>query len=426
MHIEEARQIIRDAEQRGSRLGLQSITELLRKLGSPERCLKIVHVAGTNGKGSTCMMIAAVLKAAGYRVGVYVSPAVNGFNERIQVDGEPIADREIARIMVPMKAAIESMTKVLPTEFELVTAMALYYFAEQACDIVVLEVGLGGLADATNAIPTPLISVFTPIAMDHTQILGASLEAIASVKAGIIKPGGMTVTCQQDAAVMHVLECAADTEDNRLFIAAPGTVTAVRTAPEGIAVRYRDAELMLGLVAPYQVDNANLAVAVLEQLEAHYGYHVPLEAYVRGLSEVRWPARMERIAKGPTTLIDGAHNPHGVKALAKSLETLYPDRRIIGVMGVLADKAVDEMLTAILPVLDEIIVTEPPNERAMPAVILREHIEQVFKRRVAASYESVLDAVSAVRAAYADEDAVVVYFGSLYFLGVVRSRYLSQ
>ncbi|MDN5298289.1 MAG: dihydrofolate synthase / folylpolyglutamate synthase [Clostridiales bacterium] len=424
MRIEEAQQFIEDSAKQGSRLGLQSITTLLNQLDNPERCLKVIHVAGTNGKGSTCMMMASVLKAAGYRVGVYISPAVNGFHERIQIDGNPITDREIVEAVIPLKAAADRMETLKPTEFELVTAMALYHFAAKACDIVILEVGLGGLTDATNAIPTPLVAVITPIALDHTQILGPTLAAIASIKAGIIKPGGITVTCQQDATVMNVLKCTAETEDNTLYVASPEGITTDRITAEGVVVNYRGVQITLGLAAAYQVDNANLAVSVLEKLETHYGYQIPLEAYQLGLSVVKWPARMERIGENPLTLIDGAHNPHGIKALADSLTAMYSKRHIIGVMGVLADKAVDEMLETILPVLDGIVVTQPANERALSAAALRVHIENGFKQSVLGEFECVSDAIAYVKT-HCESDAVVVYFGSLYFLGEVRKAYLS-
>ncbi|MBS7525679.1 bifunctional folylpolyglutamate synthase/dihydrofolate synthase [Fusibacter paucivorans] len=423
MRIEEAWQFIKDAEQYGSRLGLQSITELLKRLGNPERCLKVIHVAGTNGKGSTCMMMASVLKAAGYRVGVYISPAVNGFHERIQIDGNSITDREIVETVMPLKAAVDKMGTVKPTEFELVTAMALYHFAAKACDLVILEVGLGGLADATNVIPTPLVAVMTPIALDHTQILGDSLEAIASIKAGIMKPGGITVTCQQEEPVMRVLKCTAETEDNTLYLASPDVLITDHITDEKVVVNYRGSKIALGLSAAYQANNANLAVNVLEKLESHYGYQIPADAYRRGLSEVKWPARMERIAERPLTLIDGAHNPHGIKALAQSLTAMYSNRRIIGVMGVLADKAVEEMLGTILPVLDGIVTTRPTSERALNAAALRMRIECDFETPVLGEFERVSDAIAYVKSHF-NSDVIVVYFGSLYFLGEVRRAYL--
>ena len=397
--------------------GLGRMRRLLRLLGNPQDKLRFVHVAGTNGKGSTCAMIAAILGAAGYRVGLNTSPYLITFHERIRVDGRMIPDEDLGRLTAQVRPAAESMDE-RPTEFELITAIALLYFVQCSCDIVVLEVGLGGALDASNVIPPPEAAVITAMGMDHAAVLGATQAEIARAKAGIIKPGSPTVSfggCPEADAVIRrtcheqgsPLKEADFSRAKVCSMSLEGTV--LDCAPYG--------RLTLPLTGAYQVQNAVVAITAAEVLSQR-GWDIPPEAVRRGLQAVSWPGRFEVLRpSGPAVLLDGAHNPQGVAAAAKSLALLFPGRKAVVLLGVLADKDVESMLDAVVPMAEAIVTVTPASPRAMGAEELR---QRLLGRGVPVCACAGVTEGLRTAALAAGRDGVVCALGSLYLAAAVK------
>ena len=378
--------------------GLDRIRELLRRLGDPQKELKFIHAAGTNGKGSVCACLASVLEAAGYRVGLNTSPHLERFHERIRVNGQEISDGALGAVTERVRSAAGAM-RIHPTEFELITAAAFLHFLEQRCDIVVLETGLGGELDASNVIETPELAILTAMGMDHAAILGPTLRDVAAAKAGIIKTGGTVVsrggcpeadevfrrTCRERGAFLT------ETDLSRLRVR--------RLDLEGAVFDFAPWEnLTIPLAGAYQAENAALALTALEALRGR-GWSIPEEALRRGLAAVRWPGRFEILGRAPAVLLDGAHNAHGMRAAVESLRTLFPGKRLTFLLGILADKDAGEMLDLLAPLA----------ERGVEA-------------RPCASAEAGLEAALAA----AERDGAVCALGSLYLCGEVRSAWLKR
>ena len=396
--------------------GLERMRQLLRALGDPQKELKFVHVAGTNGKGSTCAMLASVLQEAGYRVGLNTSPYIMTFHERIRVNGEMISDAALADLTERIRPIAEGMEEH-PTEFELITAIALLHFREQKCDIVVLEVGLGGALDASNVIDCPEVAVLTAMGMDHMAILGNTMAEIAEAKAGIIKDGGAVVSyggCPEADAVFRRV-CAQ--RGAALQEVDLGRLQQVEASLGGAVFDFVPLRrLRLPLAGVYQTKNAAAALTALEIL-AEKGWNIPEDAIRRGLANVRWPGRFEVLRREPLFLLDGAHNAHGIRAAAESLQALLPDGRAVLVLGVLADKDVEEMLDRLTPLTEQAFVLRPDSPRAMSAEALCGLLCQ--RGVLARACESVERAVEcAVEAA--GRDGAVCALGSLYMSGAVR------
>lgn len=397
--------------------GLGRMRRLLRALGDPQKKLRFVHVAGTNGKGSTCAMIAAVLGAAGYRVGLNTSPYLVTFHERIRVDGRMISDEDLGRLTAQVRPAAESMDEP-PTEFELITAIALLYFVQRSCDIVVLEVGLGGALDASNVIPPPEAAVITAMGMDHAALLGPTQADIARAKAGIIKPGSPVVSyggCPEADAVIRQTcweQGAPLTEVD--FSRAKIRQLSLDGAEFDCAPYGR---LTLPLAGAYQVKNALVAITAVETL-ARRGWEIPPEAVARGLAAAAWPGRFEVLRPAePVVLLDGAHNPQGMAAAAESLASLFPGRKATVLLGVLADKDVEPMLDAIVPLAEAIVTVTPASPRAMGAEELR---QRLLPRGVpVCACASVRDGLQTAVLA-AGRDGVVCALGSLYLAAAVK------
>lgn len=399
-----------------SRLGLERMQALLERLGHPERGLEFVHVAGTNGKGSVCAMLSSVLRQAGYKTGLYTSPHLSCITERMQVDGVPISRRALAALAEKMRPAVSDMEADAPTVFERITAMALLHFAKQRCRIVVWEVGLGGRLDATNVIAAPAASVITGISLEHTQQLGDTVEQIAAEKGGIIKPGCPTVLCRQSQGVQEVIGSLCAQRNSPLYITAQARVQSRGLA--GQTLSYRDwTDIRLPLLGTYQGQNAALALETVCVLRQH-GWHIPDKAVLQGMQAARWPARLEVLQKEPLTLLDGAHNPSGVQALASSLAALLPGEKWLFVMGVMADKDYGEMLRHITPLARGFIAAQPDYERALPSPELAAAIAGVCDLPVRDG-GSVPNALALARQEACG--APVCIFGSLYQAGEVRA-----
>lgn len=395
--------------------GLERIRVLCEKLGHPEKQLKCVHVAGTNGKGSFCAMLESVLRAAGYRTGLYTSPYIRRFNERMQVMGEPIGDEELIEIVEQVRPFADAMEDK-PTEFELITAVSFEYFRRHQVDVVVLEVGLGGRLDATNVIESPLLSVITGIHFDHTSILGNTLHAIAAEKAGIVKEGRPVLYGGNDSgSVCRTIAAVAKKKQAPLHRPDRSTCHVKNYSLEGTVFDFGDyRDLELSLLGTYQPFNAVTVLNAVEILREE-GYVIPEDAVRRGLKEVRWPARFELICREPIVLYDGGHNPQGVEAAVKSVKTYFPDQRINVLTGVMADKSYDEMIAEIKTVAARIFAVTPDNPRALPA---KEYAEIVSAHKVdATAYETVEEGIRAAMQDSIQNGVPLLCLGSLYLYG---------
>lgn len=349
-----------------TRLGLGRTRELLSRLGDPQKKLRFIHVAGTNGKGSTCAMLASVMQQAGYRTALYTSPYICRFNERMQINGEEIPDSRLAELTERVMPIAESMADH-PSQFELVTAIAMQYFLEEHCDIVVLEVGLGGALDSTNAIDCPECSVITTIGLEHTEYLGSTLPEIASAKAGIIKPGCDVVCYRNVPEVEHVFEEVCREKNARLVKADFDSIRPISHSLSGQSFAWRNyTSLRLPLLGSHQLRNAAVVLETLNVMREK-GWSISDSAIISGLAETKWPVRFEVLRAEPTVIIDGAHNPQCAEALAANIAEYLPGQKCTFLMGVLADKDYRQMLGSLAPYAERFFCVAPPSPRALPA-----------------------------------------------------------
>lgn len=414
MNYQEALQYIHSVEWRGSRLGLERTYELLDRLGNPQKDLRFVHVAGTNGKGSTAAMLASILEASGYRTGLYTSPYIHRFNERMQVNGQMIGDEELAELTEQLRPFASAMEDP-PTEFELITALAMEFFKRRQCQVVVLEVGLGGALDSTNVIDTPELAVVTAIGLDHTRELGDTIPQIASAKAGIIKEGGDVVIYGQNPEAEAVLERTVQEKHGRLYRPAYGTLRPVSRSLKGQVFDYGAyRNLQIPLLGTYQLNNAAVAIAAAEVL-AGKGWAIAPETLAEGLARTRWRGRFELLSEEPVILADGSHNLQGIRATAGSLREYFPEGGILFVVGVLADKDARSMMEAILPLAKEFITVTPPSPRAMEAGELAELLRSLGAGAVTAAAS--IPEGCGLALGKAGKTGIICALGSLYMVG---------
>ncbi len=413
---QEAVELIHREAWTGRKPGLSRTLELLRRVGDPQKQLKYIHITGTNGKGSTAAMTASMLRCAGLKTGLFTSPHLWRFHERFQVDGQPIPDEALGRIAERVIEAGRGMEDPA-TEFELMTAVGLLYFLEAACDIVVLEVGMGGRLDSTNVIPSPEVAVITNIGLEHTQELGDTLAKIAVEKSGIIKPGCDTVLYHQSREVEEAVEGACRQMGGAVTVTRPQELEVLSAGREGQSFRYRgQGPFRIPLLGRYQLYNAMTALEIMGVL-AKRGWKISREAVDRGLREAVWPARMELARRSPDVLLDGGHNPQCMAALRSSLEELYPGKKILFLTGVLGDKDYAAMVGEMIPLAKAFVTITPDNERALPA---RELAEYLSRSGIdACPCETTAQGVERVLALAGPEDVVCVC-GSLYMIGEVR------
>lgn len=408
-----------------TRLGLSRTRELLSAMGDPQKKLRFIHVAGSNGKGSTCAMLAAILQRAGYKTGLYTSPFIEEFGERMQVNGENIPGEALASITERVRVLADAMEDH-PSQFELVTAVAMQYFYEAHCDIVVLEVGMGGELDSTNVIDCPDVAVITNIGLEHTEYLGNTLTEIAQTKAGIIKEGCRVVLYDGEPEVRDVVRrvCAEkhagllETDFSKLV---PGTQSL-----DGQTFTYEGAPYQVALLGPHQLHNAVVVLETVRTLR-ELGWAVPEDAVHEGLRTVSWPARLEVLNREPLFILDGGHNPQCAEALADALSEILPKdpatgnpQKAVFLAGVLADKDYNAMLDFVAPFARAFICTTPQSNRALPAADFAKAVEA--KGIPATPFEDIPEALLHALLE-AGEDGAVVSFGSLYQAGAVRSAY---
>jgi dihydrofolate synthase / folylpolyglutamate synthase len=400
----------------GAKFGLERMQTLLAQLGNPERGQRFIHVAGTNGKGSTCAMIANALRHAGYRSGLYTSPHLIEPTERIQINGSPLSTREFAEVFDAVRSAAEALLQderldAHPSYFETMTAMALLTFRHK-CDISVLEVGLGGRLDATNVV-TPSLCVVTPVSFDHESFLGNSLEAIASEKAGILKQGIPVVVAQQLPAAEAVISRRADELQSRVVRTVDTPVLNLRTTADGSTFCLDGVSYNCVLPGRHQAENAAAAILSCKELGLDRAH---IQA---GLKDVRWPGRLELISREPDFVLDGAHNPAGAAALGAYIREFCRGRPVWIVYGAMRDKAIQEMTGELFPLAERVIATAPNFPRALrPETILA-----VTEHPHSTAAETVHEAIEMARAA--PKDAIVFFTGSLFLVGEARSLLLS-
>ena len=425
MDYKEALDYIHNTNKFGVVLGLENITKLLDLMGNPQKELKFIHVAGTNGKGSTCAYITTVLRCANYEVGFFTSPFLEVFNERIRINNENIENDDLAEVTEFTKIAVDKMLSEgfsHPTEFEIVTAIALEYYKRKAVDYVVLEVGMGGRYDSTNVIEKSIASVIVPIAMDHIDILGDTLEKIAYEKAGIIKENGLVISYPQDVEAQKVVEEVANEKKAKLVVVPTENLNVTEMNERGSKFDFKYGEynlkdLQIRLIGKHQAYNASTALTVLLTLKDKGEIDLTEEQIRMGFEETRWMGRLELLNTNPRFIIDGAHNMQGIEALKKTIGEVFEYDRLILGLGILADKDVENMIAEMAPVGDEIIVTTPNIFRAMEAEELGKRISKYNKNyTVEPNIEKAID----LALSKAGPNDIILFSGSLYLIGDVR------
>lgn len=419
MKLKEALEFIHSTDWRKVGMGLERMEELMHRLGDPQNELRFIHVAGTNGKGSVCAMLASVLTNAGYQTGLYTSPHLLRVNERMKVGGAEVTDQELIALAAEVKKQADRMAD-RPTEFEILTAMAFLHFRNRRCDVVVLEVGLGGRLDATNIIRAPEIAIICNIGLEHTEVLGDTLEKIAAEKAAIIKSGtSFAVLYRQCEEVESVVQRRCRKCGVKLRRTNPEKERQVSVNLAGQVLDYRKRNhLHLSLLGTYQYRNAALVLDAVDAL-IRSGYIISENAVAEGLANAVWPGRFEVLRQTPLVLVDGAHNPNGVEELVRCLERYLPERKITFVMGVMADKNYREMIRLVEPYARQFIAVAPQGQRALSSSALAAAIGAISGQSVVDG-GSVEDGMSlALRQSGAD--TVICVFGSLYQAGEARA-----
>lgn len=421
MTYEESLKYIHSLNRFGINPGLERIEALCDAVGNPEKKLKFIHIAGTNGKGSTSTMVARALQASGKKTGLFTSPFVTDFRERICIDSEMVDKALFASVVTELEPIVSLLAEknMQPTEFEVITAAAFMIFERSGCDICVLEVGLGGRLDSTNVIPTPLVSAVVSISLDHTAILGDTVEQIAAEKCGIIKEGGKTVCYPvQQPAVLDIVRNTCNVKNNSFTLPKIGEVKDIVNRIDGVSFEYQGTAYKLAMSGEYQVYNALTAIEICRIAG------VDEENIKKGIESARVAARMEVLSTSPLVLLDGGHNDDGGKAVATSIITLQAKKRIIAVIGMMADKNVDAYLSFVAPLCSKIITCSvADNPRTMSADELCALALQYCDDCVAVS-----DANNAVEFALSqidDYDCLLVC-GSLYLAGEVRMKLIEK
>lgn len=396
--------------------GLSRVRALCEALGNPQDKLKFIHVAGTNGKGSTSSMLDSVLRSAGYKVGLYTSPFILRFNERIRVDGEEIPDEDLSKMTERIRPIAEAMEDK-PTEFELITAIAFDYFRERGCDVVILECGLGGRFDATNVISTSILSLITGISKDHVAILGDTIEKIAWEKAGIIKPGTPVIFGGEDEIARAVIEKEAKENGSDFSIVNHAKIEIKSADLSGSKFDFGDYEsIKIKLLGLYQPRNAAMVLSAIDKLKVA-GLSISDEAIRDGLLKARWAARFEIISEAPTVIFDGSHNAEGIRAAKESIKQYFGEEKVIAISGVLRDKEYEKIAADISEITEAVYTITPDNPRALAADKYAEVIRQ--KGTSATPTSSIKEALTLAIDNAKKSGSSVVILGSLYTYGNV-------
>lgn len=421
MNYKEALEYIHGISWTFCKPGLERIATLCKALGDPQKKLKFIHVAGTNGKGSTSAMLDSILREAGYKTGLFTSPYIRTFNERMRVGGENISERELSEITAYVRPFADAMTDK-PTEFELISAIAFEYFSRNNCDVVVLEAGMGGRLDSTNVIDSALLSIITGIALDHTAFLGDTVEKIAAEKAGIIKSGCPVLFGGENEAAERVIRERA-AEMNATFCKVDRSSLVIHSQTlDGTLFDFEDyKDMHICMLGSYQPRNAATVLSAVELLKAQ-GLNIPESAVSRGLEVTRWQARFEVISKEPLVIFDGAHNPEGIAAAVESIQHYFGDNRVYALTGVLRDKDYNIIATDIAKVASRAFTLTPDNPRALSA---EEYAEVLNEKGVEATpYPDIESALSAAREAARREGVPLICMGSLYLYSSIIDYFI--
>lgn len=418
MNYKQSLEFIDSANIYGSVLGLDNTKTLLKKIGNPQNNLKIIHVAGTNGKGSVIAFCQSVLMEAKFKVGRYISPSVFNYMEHFCIDGDYISQDDFSQAATSVKAAVQSMIEEgfnHPTTFEIETAIAFYYFNKKKCDFVLLEVGLGGSDDATNAIDNSLISVITSISLDHTSILGNTTAQIAKVKGGIIKNNGNVISIKQDNQAQKVISDICKDKNAQLTIVEKDEIKNMVYDKYSLRFDYKQFKnIKAGVIGKFQAENAAVCIEIMLQLRQR-GYEIEDYSIINGIANAKWSGRFEIISKNPMIIIDGAHNYDASKRLAESIELYFPNRKIVFIIGILADKDYNAIIKNTVYLADTIYTITPDNSRALDGHKLKDII-QPYNQNVFYC-EDIKKALS-----YAKEnigDGIIICFGSLSYIGKI-------
>ncbi len=406
----------------GIRPGLNGMDALLHLLGNPEKSLKYVHIAGTNGKGSTSTAISNVLIESGYKVGLYTSPYVSEFLERVQFCGAPVDKNIFARNVRKVKSAVEELESkdITITEFEALTASAFLCFKELCCDVVVLEVGLGGRLDATNIIETPLVNVITSLSIDHSAILGDTIEKIAFEKCGTIKENG-NVICSfgQTDGALGVIRKTIKEKNNTLFIPCENDVKIIKSDIFGTVFKYKNNEYFVTMAGEHQVKNMTCVIEACEILKKKF--NITEDDIKNGISKTCLPARVEVISENPLVILDGGHNQDGAKALFDAVSSELKNKKVVVIAGMMGDKAVEKSLEPLMSVTDVFFAVTPKNPRAMTSSELSEIAKKYAKEVYAV--DEITDALK-IACGITDENTALLVVGSLYLAGEIRETLL--
>lgn len=424
MNYTQAMQYIENAYKLGSNYGTVRTKKILELIGNPQDKIKCIHIAGTNGKGSITSMTTKILSTAGYKVGMYTSPFIEEFEERIQINGENIKKDELARLVTIVAQAVDKVKNMGyedPTEFEIITCTMFLYFYEQKVDFAVVEVGLGGTQDSTNVM-TPLVSVLASISYDHMQILGDTIEKIAGEKAGIIKENVPVVSYMQVPEAMKVIENVCKEKNSKLIVANKDSIKDLENEFNSlkqnfiITTKNDEYKISLNLLGVHQKLNCSVVINVIESLIAQ-GIKIEKEHILKGLNEVKWMARLEIMQQNPMVVLDGAHNIDGITNLTNSIKQYFKYNKLVLILGILADKQVDDMIDMIVPLASKIIAVSPHSDRAKGADELAEIIKKKNPNCIAIqdykeAYETALS--------YCDKEDMLMIAGSLYLIGDMR------
>lgn len=420
-NIDEALNYIHSTNKFGSKLGLDNIRELLKRLGNPEKKLKIIHVAGTNAKGSVCTMLSNILKKSGYKTGLYISPYLEEFNERIQLNNTPISNDDLVIHLNKVKMCIDDMLKdglTHPTEFEIITALALDFF-EDKTDVVVFETGLGGRLDATNAV-LPILSVITPIGFDHMQYLGNTLEKIALEKAKIIKENIPVVSAIQKDNVLKVIKDEAKKQNSPLFISDKNLIGKTNFSLNYTTINFKKnifnlKQIKLNLLGKNQVENLSIVIKVCEVL-TKLKFNITKESIKNALNNTLFSGRFEVLNTSPVIIIDAAHNEMGMKSLKENIN-LYFNKKITLFIGMLEDKEVDKAIDLIVPLASKVFTLTPNNDRALDSNKMAEKIKKHDNNISVTTLKNYTDVIPIINKSNED---IFVFAGSLYMIGDIR------
>lgn len=423
MNINDVITLVNTNRGNGKKESLRRMHLLLDKIGNPEKALSFIHIAGTNGKGSTAAFISSILIEARIKTGVFTSPHLEKINERIRVNDAYITDEEFIKTTEEVAVVVDEVEKECGERlysFEILTAVALLYFYQQKCDLVVLETGIGGRLDATNTIPTPEVAIVTSIGMDHTRVLGDTLEKIAGEKAGIIKKNGDVVLPFFEPSIDKVFHEIAEDKNASIHKVSIEDTKDLIISDQGSTFSYKHlTDLKIKMIGRHQVSNSLLAVKAALILQKK-GYEITDEMIRRGIEKAYWPGRMEKIQDKPAIFIDGAHNPEGVKKLKESIVTLFPDQKLTFIVGMMKDKDYMSMIEEVLPFSKKILTVSPDPYRGFPARVVANELRT--NGIVAESFDSVNEVIDYL-GEQKDVNEIFVVFGSLYLIGDIKKQW---